>query len=51
MKTNIVLEVLGVVYSKVIRDLLVKAINDPDKTWDDTLIALLDRVFGYTGTE
>jgi hypothetical protein len=49
MKANIILEILSYVYSKFLRELVKDAINNPDKTWDDTVLELLDRLFGYDG--
>jgi len=51
MKATIVLEVLSYIYTKFLRELVKDAINDPNKTWDDTVLELLDRLFGYTGAE
>jgi len=36
-------------YKHILRDILIKAIDDPEEEWDDAVLAVLDRVFGYTG--
>jgi len=49
MKASIILQVLSYIYTSFLRELVKDAINNPDKTWDDTVLELLDRLFGYTG--
>lgn len=39
--------ILKTLYSMVLRDLVVKAIDDPDQEWDDLLLTILDRIFEY----
>ncbi len=34
-------------YKEILRDLLLKAIDDPNETWDDIVINMLDRLFDY----
>lgn len=34
-------------YVEILRDLLVKAIDDPDEEWDDMVLNILDRIFNY----
>ena len=34
-------------YATVLRDLLVKAIDDPEKEWDDAVLRVLDSIFEY----
>lgn len=34
-------------YAEILRDLLIKAIDDPNETWDDIVIKMLDRLFDY----
>lgn len=36
-------------YRTILRDLLVKAIDDPEKEWDDAVLRALDGLFGYDG--
>ena len=51
MKAGIILKVLSYVYATFLRELVKDAIDNPNKEWDDTVLELLDRLFGYTGTE
>jgi len=51
MKAGIILKVLSYIYSQFLRELVKDAINDPNKEWDNTVLELLDRLFGYTGAE
>ena len=46
-----ILAVLRVAYSFLIRPLIKQAVDDPDETWDDALMEILDRLFAYTGPE
>jgi len=34
-------------YTEILRDLLIKAINDPNEIWDDMVLDILDRLFDY----
>jgi len=34
-------------YSLVLRPLLVAAVEDPDKEWDDVILGIVDRLFEY----
>lgn len=35
-------------YKYIVRDIIQKAIDDPDTEWDDQLMIVLDKVFGYS---
>jgi hypothetical protein len=35
------------VYGKFLRPLVVKAVEDPNSDWDETLMKMLDGLFGY----
>lgn len=48
MKVSIILKVISYVYAEFLRQLVKDAINDPNKQWDDTVLEILDRIFGYT---
>ena len=48
MKTNIIITFMGIMYNMILRDLLVKAIEDPNEEWDDLVLIICDRVFGYS---
>ena len=36
-------------YKSILRDLLVKAIDNPDSEVDDFIVAMLDRLFDFDG--
>jgi len=38
---------LRFVYPLFLRPLIVKAVDDPNETWDDTLLEIIDRLFNY----
>lgn len=38
-------------YKYLLRDILLKAIDDPDEEWDDTVMEIIDRLFDYKGAE
>ena len=40
---------IKLVYKTILRDLLIKAIDDPDSEVDDFVVAMLDRLFEYDG--
>ena len=42
---------IGWGYRLVGRSIIKAAIDDPDSEWDDLILELLDKVFGYTGDE
>lgn len=35
-------------YKYIVRDIIKNTIDDPDTEWDDQLLKVLDRVFGYS---
>ncbi len=41
--------ILKMVYKTILRDLVVKAIDNPDSDVDEFVIAMLDRLFDYDG--
>lgn len=47
MKAAIIVHMIKVLYGAGLRELLVQAINDPKKGWDDAIIAALDALLGY----
>ena len=51
MKISIILKVASMLYSSIFRDLLIKAIDDPDEEWDDAVLHICDSIFGYTSEE
>lgn len=46
-KMDKVLELLEVIYAKMIRPILLKAIDDPEQEWDDVMMTVVDRIFNY----
>jgi len=34
-----------ITYKTILRDLLIKAINDPDEEWDELVLTMLDGLF------
>jgi len=40
-------DLLARLYTNYLRELIQEKINDPHSEWDDFLLAVMDRVFGY----
>ncbi|MCD6126074.1 MAG: hypothetical protein J7J19_03600 [Thaumarchaeota archaeon] len=38
---------LCMAYAQILRELVQKAIEDPNSDWDDTVITILDKLFDY----
>ena len=47
MKNYAILQVAKLIYKTILRDLLCKAINDPEQEWDDIVLSVCDRLFDY----
>lgn len=47
MQWIVIFSLIKTVYSKILRPLLVKAIDDPEEEWDDVLLRIIDRIFEY----
>ena len=47
MKLALILKFMSVAYRMILRDLLKKAIDDPNEEWDDMILKMLDSLFGY----
>ena len=47
MKYAAMLKVLEMAYRVMLRDLLVKAVDDPDEEWDDAVLRIADGLFNY----
>jgi len=47
MKASIIVYMIKTLYGAGLRDLLVQAINDPEKKWDDAIVCALDALLGY----
>jgi len=42
---------IGFIYRLLLRGIIKHAIADPDTEWDDAVLSLLDKVFGYEGKD
>lgn len=51
MKSEMVILILKVLYKAGIRNLILKAINDPEEHWDDAVIEVLDLLMGLDQTK
>jgi len=47
MQTTIMLSFAKLAYAKILRGLILKAIDNPDETWDDDVLKVLDTIFAY----
>lgn len=47
MKTAVIYSVAKTLYSSILRELLTKAISDPDQEWDDVVLTICDKIFDY----
>jgi hypothetical protein len=48
-KYLMIYDLVCLAYSKILRDLVVKAIDDPDSEIDDLIVSLLDKLFNFGG--
>jgi len=48
MKIMVIMKVMSMLYDQILRGLLRKAIEDPEQEWDDFVLGLCDKIFGYT---
>ena len=51
MKSEMAILILKVLYKAGIRNLILKAINDPEEHWDDAVIEVLDLLMGLDQTK
>ncbi len=49
MMYAVLYKLLCMAYAQILRDLVKKAIDDPNTDWDDTVMMILDRLFNYEG--
>ena len=42
MKSELIILAVRALYSAGMRDIIIRAINDPEESWDDSVLALLD---------
>lgn len=47
MKFMAIWEIAKMAYSVILRDLLKKAIDDPNTEWDDIVLGICDKIFEY----
>jgi hypothetical protein len=47
MQIAVIYKILCMIYSQLLRPLVVKAVEDPDEQWDDMLMGILDKLFDY----
>jgi len=47
MKFMILFNVAKMLYSGIFRNLLKKAVDDPNEEWDDIVLDMCDRIFDY----
>lgn len=47
LKTIGILMMMKIAYKYILRDMLKRAIDDPDESWDDTVLEIVDRLFNY----
>ena len=45
IKFEALYKICCIIYKSYLRDLLIKAIDDPDKKWDDYVLKLADMTF------
>ena len=51
MKADVIIHMIGVLYGAGLRNLLIEAIDDPEKEWDDMVVHVLDVLLGYNDKE
>ncbi len=47
MKADVIMHMIGALYRAGLRDLLIEAIDNPEKEWDDMIVHVLDVLLGY----
>ena len=47
MKSAIIYELIQRLYAGILRDIIVKAVDDPDSEWDEFGMNILDKLMGY----
>ena len=47
MQTEMAMTLAKVAYAKILRDLIIKKIDDPDSNIDESIIEIFDLVFEY----
>lgn len=49
MKVTLYWNIAKMLYTSILRDLLLKAIENPTEDWDDEVLNILDVLFDYKG--
>jgi len=49
--SKLIWRLVKMAYATILRDLVVKAIDNPDSELDDIALSILDRIFDYDGKE
>ena len=49
MKYEIIYRLVCMAYAEILRELLKKAIDNPNEEWDDIVLDMLDKLFNYQG--
>lgn len=49
MKFQIIWNLAKYLYAHILREILIKAIDDPSTEWDDFVLSICDKVFDYKG--
>lgn len=49
MKSLMIWEIACMIYAKILRDLLVEAVDNPDREWDNVVLRVVDSIFDYQG--
>jgi hypothetical protein len=44
---NAIFKIMSMAYAMILRNLLIKAIDDPEEEWDDHVLLMCDTLFGY----
>lgn len=47
MKYTVLYQAICMLYKMMLRDILKKAVDDPNEEWDDVLMAATDALFGF----
>jgi len=48
IKIPAIFGLVKIAYKMILRDLLLSAIDDPDQEWDDVVLDICDKIFGYS---
>lgn len=44
---SIMIYIIKIIYDRVLRPLLKKAVEDPDEKWDDHVLHIIDKIFDH----